>query len=513
MPISFRAGTPAVQVVRNLIVVAASKASFEGGVPGHVAPLLGPGGASVLSHLVASAAPSRDSGSGSESLVKLADGSWQRIAVCMLPKGKPSRHAARGHPHAITSLVRSHKGEVKKGEDLHIALVLENPEEEMLAACGAIPRAFPVFSMKSKESEEPEIVVHTGAESADAVCKASGFDDSSLSTADLQVLSDYIRECAALVDMPTNVLQVTSYIERINELIKDVDGVEMKIIRGEDLREQGFGGIYGVGKAAENPPALVILSHKSAAVSEDKSVCLIGKGIVYDTGGLSIKTKTGMPGMKRDMGGSAGMLGAFLSLVRSKKDMKRPFYCLLALAENSVGSNATRPDDVHHMYSGKTVEINNTDAEGRLVMADALAYACKHLNPDFICNMATLTGAQSSATGLKHGAIFTNLEEVEKLAVLAGQLSGDLVHPLPFTPEFFRSEFKSSVADMKNSQANRSNCGSAAPATFLSNHIEEYLENEGNAWLHIDMAAPAYRGERATGYGVALLFLALRSRF
>mmetsp|Transcript_1692 Transcript_1692/g.3976 ORF Transcript_1692/g.3976 Transcript_1692/m.3976 type:complete len:525 (+) Transcript_1692:138-1712(+) len=492
---------------QNVVVVTFAGNDFQT-IPEQLASALSDSGKEVLQHLAKNVVkPSRDSASKNETQVSLGDGQWQRLVLCVLPSQPPSRHAAKGHPHALADIVDSAKG---KG-NVHIFLVLKNPESEAFGACCAVARAFPVYSFKSSvlKDEVPEARnVHVFVNTSSSLLQIS---KGAVGPEEMKTVASMIQECAALVDMPTNVLQVTSYIDRIVRLVEATKmPIDVEIIRGDDLQELGLGGIYGVGKAAENAPALVILSHKPHEVTKEESVCLIGKGIVYDTGGLSIKTKTGMPGMKRDMGGSAGCLGGFLSLV-SNGGIGQPFYCLLALAENSVASNATRPDDVHVFYSGKTVEINNTDAEGRLVMADALAYAVKNLQPELLINMATLTGAQSSATGLKHAAIFTNLEEVETLARTAGQNSGDLVHPLPYVPEFFRGEFKSEVADMKNSQKNRSNAGCAAPATFLSSHIEPYLE-ENKAWLHIDMASPAEHKDKATGYGVALLYALLKSR-
>jgi leucyl aminopeptidase len=179
--------------------------------------------------------------------------------------------------------------------------------------------------------------------------------------------------------------------------------VGIEVIRGEELVARGLNGIYGVGKSATHPACLVHLSYVPpvAAGAEPssvaaKSICLVGKGITYDTGGLSLKTKEGMPGMKTDMGGSAGVLCAFRSLVLDGAHLASatptPIHALLCIAENGIGPNATRPDDIHVMYSGKTVEINNTDAEGRLVLSDGCAFAAKHLNPEIIIDMATLTG-------------------------------------------------------------------------------------------------------------------------
>lgn len=215
-------------------------------------------------------------------------------------------------------------------------------------------------------------------------------------------------------------------------------------------------------------------------------------------------------GMKRDMGGSAGILCAWKALVENSdctvngSSNNRPIHALLCLAENSVGPDATRPDDVHVFYSGefcyrvlmystvvqcstsyhcvllvksycssvstvtgKTVEINNTDAEGRLVLGDGCAYAARHLNPSHIIDMATLTGAQGIATGQRHGAVYTNDEDFEQLAVNMGKLCGDLVHPIPYAPEFFVPEFASAVADMKNSVASRSNAQASCAGQFI----------------------------------------------
>lgn len=175
------------------------------------------------------------------------------------------------------------------------------------------------------------------------------------------------------------------------------------------------------------------------------------------------------------------------------------------MAENAVGPVATRPDDVHTLYSGKTVEINNTDAEGRLVLGDGVAWAVKTLNPEVLIDMATLTGAQGVATGRYFGALYCNHDGLETQAIAAGKASGDLVHPLPYAPEFFRGEFKSAIADMKNSVKDRSNASCACAGQFIGNHLGDF-QNTGK-WLHVDMASPVYTSsdERATGYGVALI--------
>ena len=175
---------------------------------------------------------------------------------------------------------------------------------------------------------------------------------------------------------------------------------------------------------------------------------------------------------------------------------------ILCLAENSVGPDAMRPDDIITLYSGKTVEVNNTDAEGRLVLADGVAFAVKDLGAAIVVDLATLTGAQLMATGKLHAAIVCNDDALEAEAVTAGKASGDLVFPVPFAPELFRGEFQSPVADLRNSVKDRMNAQSSCAAQFIA---ESLPAGEAVRWLHVDMAGPVTSRDRATGYGVALL--------
>ncbi len=267
------------------------------------------------------------------------------------------------------------------------------------------------------------------------------------------------------------------------------------MISGTDLRDQGFGGLWGVGKASEHPPALVVLDRDG---SGDR-IAWVGKGITYDTGGLSIKPKLGMVGMKGDLGGAAAVLAAFWAA--AKLGIRRPLTAVLCIAENAVGPAATRPDDVLRMYSGRTVEVNNTDAEGRLVLADGVAWVVKHRAPVELIDCATLTGAQAVATGKRHAAIYASTEAIEDRAVHVGRRTGDLVHPLPYAPELYRREFSSVVADLRNSVKDRSNAQSSCAAQF----IREHLGSWDGPHLHVDLAAPATSGGRGTGFGVGLL--------
>jgi probable aminopeptidase NPEPL1 len=324
-------------------------------------------------------------------------------------------------------------------------------------------------------------------------------DDGAIDAEWLTVLSEETRLAARLVDMPTNELTTDAFVDLARETAAKL-GTEVMVIEGESLAHAGFGGLWGVGKAATNPPALVVLDYQPQNPAKDaKTVAWVGKGIVYDTGGLSIKPKNGMPGMKTDMGGAAAVLAGFRAAVRLGASHR--IIAILCIAENSVGPDAVRNDDILSMYSGRTVEINNTDAEGRLVLADGVAYAVRHYAPDVLIDLATLTGAQLVATGKRHAGIVCNDDALEAHAVVIGRRVGELVHPLPYCPEFFRAEFKSVVADMKNSVKDRMNAQSSCAAQFVAEHLGDYE----NPWLHIDLAGPSREGERATGYGPTLL--------
>jgi probable aminopeptidase NPEPL1 len=258
-----------------------------------------------------------------------------------------------------------------------------------------------------------------------------------------------------------------------------------------------------VGRAAIVPPRLLLLEYRPPKAR--LKVGVIGKGIVYDTGGLSLKPTTGMSGMKADMGGAAAAVAATLALARSGERVH--VVCAAALAENAIGPDAYRNDDILTLHSGKTVEINNTDAEGRLLLADALSYVARKHKPAMVMDMATLTGAQLVATGVRHAAVVSNRAGLETLALEVGRSSGDLTWPLPFAPELYQDEFKSKVADMKNSVANRMNAQSSCAAQFVYSHIQDL----DLPWLHVDLAGPAFRDERATGFGVAFTTQLLRT--
>lgn len=205
----------------------------------------------------------------------------------------------------------------------------------MYASACAVVRAFPLFSRKSSKNDAGPVINVEFITIQNNLVTNQALTDHEIEC--LQYAARGIRLTAKIVDTPCNEMNVSHFIEEINIVAKELGKVPY-VVRGEELRERGFGGIYGVGKAATVPPALVVLSHEPAGATE--TIAWVGKGIVYDTGGLSIKGKTSMPGMKRDCGGAAAILGAFYSVV--KCGFKQNLHAVFCLAENAVGPNATR---------------------------------------------------------------------------------------------------------------------------------------------------------------------------
>ncbi|KPI89856.1 aminopeptidase putative metallo-peptidase Clan MF Family M17 [Leptomonas seymouri] len=322
----------------------------------------------------------------------------------------------------------------------------------------------------------------------------------------LAIVARSVQLCQRLVNAPTNLLDTVTFTEIAvrwaEKLKKGGLDVSVDVIAGEELRERGYGGIYGVGKAAEYPPQLVTLSYKPmAGISPKEKIAFVGKGIVYDTGGLCIKSREGMCTMKHDMGGAAAVFCGLLALAQLSTPVEAS--CVLCIADNAVGPRAQRPDDIIRMKSGVTVEINNTDAEGRIVLSDGVYHASHELSytPNIIVDMATLTGAQGVATGMHHAAIYTTTDACEARFVQTGKVSGDLCFPVVYCPEFHNAEFTSAVADYKNSVKNRSNAQVSCAGQFIGNNLAKDYKGE---WVHVDLASPATRDE-ATGFGVALI--------
>ena len=395
-----------------------------------------------------------------------------------------SKYSRMNHPER-PDLLSKHLRSVLKSNERNAILLCTNDTEHYDPLVIAASRAFPRYSRKNGEQKRSLIDL-----------SIFGLSDEQ-EIAHLNALIDGVSHAAEWVDAPPAEFHVPEFVEAAREIAFRYN-VEIDIFEGEQLLHMGAGGLWGVGMAAKYPPALVVLRGPKSSPDAPNMVW-VGKGVVYDTGGLSLKPKGTMNGMKMDMGGAAGVLAAFEVAVA--RGLAQDLCAVLCLAENAIGPEALRNDDIITLYSGKTVEINNTDAEGRLILGDGVAYAHQHLSPVVVVDMATLTGAQLISTGRHFGALVCNDAELEEAAVEAGLTSGDLVHPLPYCPELFKSEFKSAVADMKNSVKDRMNAQSSCAGHFVESHLGDYT----GKWLHVDIAGPAFIQDRGTGFGVGLL--------
>jgi leucyl aminopeptidase len=285
--------------------------------------------------------------------------------------------------------------------------------------------------------------------------------------------------------------------------IAEAAGLDVEVWDEERLLRDGFGGILAVGRGSVRPPRLVRLDYVPAGAT--RHVVLVGKGITFDSGGLSLKPPDGMVAMKTDMSGGAAVLGAMSAL----RDLGVTSHvtALVPLAENMPGADATRPGDVIRHYGGRTVEVLNTDAEGRLVLADALAYATQELGPDAVVDLATLTGAATLGLGRRHGALFTTSAGLADALVAAGEVGGDRLWPMPLVDDYRRS-LESPIADLRNiaDPETRFLGGAIVAALFLREFVG------ATPWAHLDIAGPARADgdedevtKGATGFGVRAL--------
>lgn len=321
-------------------------------------------------------------------------------------------------------------------------------------------------------------------------------------TAKTEALVDSVRWSMALVDTAPSELNPEKFSLEIKKRFLGNSAVKFSEIVGKDLVKEKLGGIWAVGKTAVKRPRLVCLRYKPKGIKQPKKIALAGKGVTYDTGGLNLKVGGSMAGMKADMGGAAAVVSAFDHLVKSGS-CRNEVIAVVGLVENAIGPEAYKPDDIVTMHSGKTVEINNTDAEGRLVLGDCVSWVARKFSPSVIVDAATLTGAQLVATGLHHAALVCSDDELEKKAVETGHATGDMVCPLPFAPDVHLSEFDSVVADMKNSVKNRGNAQTSCAGLFIYSQISDLPKIK---YLHVDLAGPAVGADgRGTGFGTHLL--------
>jgi leucyl aminopeptidase len=294
--------------------------------------------------------------------------------------------------------------------------------------------------------------------------------------------------------MPPSYLTPERFCKKISEEVKSAggakSGLKLQIWDEKALKTQGFGGIVGVGQGSANPPRLLHVSYvpKNKAA---KRYAFIGKGITFDTGGLALKPAAGMEAMKSDMSGAAAVCAAVLAIAKLKLPVAIEMWA--PLAENMPSDTAVRPSDIITIFGGKTVEVLNPDAEGRLVLADALVKAASSKNKlDGIIDVATLTGAQVVALGTRTSAVMTNNQEFSDEFLRCAGLSGEQFWPMPL-PEELRASLDSQVADLANIGDRMG--GMLVAGLFLKEFVAPQTP-----WLHLDIAGPAFNEGKAHGY-------------
>lgn len=313
-----------------------------------------------------------------------------------------------------------------------------------------------------------------------------------------------------LSNAPANVLPPAALAREARKMARQC-GLSCRVIRGVELERGGFKALCAVGQGSSNPPQLIILEHRGTRgkrAGKAATLCLIGKGITFDSGGISIKPSAGMQDMKHDMSGAATVVGAMQAA--AQLDLPAHVVGIIAAAENMPGGGAYRPGDVIGSHAGKTIEVINTDAEGRLVLADALHYAVTRFKPAAMVDLATLTGACMVALGQWATGVFSNDKDLSDALSRAGDETGECMWPMPLLPDHLRM-MRSSVADLKN--AGGREAGASTAAAFLGEFVGD------TPWAHLDIAGTgwkspknAYHSGGATGVGVRTLIAWLRAR-
>ncbi|HEY8012433.1 MAG TPA: leucyl aminopeptidase [Dongiaceae bacterium] len=315
----------------------------------------------------------------------------------------------------------------------------------------------------------------------------------------LEKIAEGVTLTRDLVSEPANVIYPVTLAERAKKLA-DL-GVHVEVLGEKQMKKLGMGALLGVGQGSAHESQLVIMQWRGAADAKQRPIAFVGKGITFDTGGISIKPAQGMEDMKWDMAGAGTVIGLMHALAARKAKVN--VIGMVAAAENMPSGTAQRPGDIVTSLSGQTIEVINTDAEGRLVLADALWYCQEQFKPQAIVDLATLTGAVIVALGNVHGGLFSNNDTLAERLAAAGKATGELLWRLPLA-DAYDKQINSDAADMKN--VGGRNGGSITAAQFLLRFIKD------TPWAHLDIAGMAWSDKDAptvpkgaTAFGVRLL--------
>jgi len=436
-------------------------------------------------------------GKSGQQAVLLAAGAYQRVVV--LGAGKPGALAAETLGGAIAAALRQEAAPVVLADAF-------TPAEAAAIAFGARLRAykFDKYRTTQKDDEKAKLATLTFLSTAP--------QEAATAYAPLAATAYGVEFTRDLVTEPANVLYPAEFADRAEALEKL--GLKVEVFGQKDLEKLGFGTLLAVSQGSERAPRMVVLQWLGLSGQETEGkkakkpkapLVFVGKGVTFDTGGISIKPAAGMEDMKWDMAGAGTVVGLMAALAGRKA--KVDAIGLVGLVENMPSGTATRPGDVVKSYSGQTVEILNTDAEGRLVLADVLYYAQEKFAPKYMVDLATLTGAIIVGLGHEYAGLFTNNDELSAKLTAAGEAVGEKLWRMPLAPvgESYDKELNSPIADVKNIGGGRAG-GSITAAQFLQRFVN------GTPWAHLDIAGMAWATKDsavtpkgATGFGVRLL--------
>lgn len=361
------------------------------------------------------------------------------------------------------------------------------------AAYGATLRNWRMDKYRTKLAE-------TSKPTVDALTVVGAPADASGLWASYQAIADGVALTKELVTEPANIIYPESFVERCQHL-KDL-GIEITVLDDKQMADLGMGALLGVAQGSRRPARMLVMKWDGTGGTQTRPLAFVGKGVTFDTGGISIKPAAGMEDMKWDMGGAGAVAGVMKALAGRKAKAHVVGVC--GLVENMPDGNAQRPGDIVTSMSGQTIEVLNTDAEGRLVLCDALHWVQEKHNPEYIVDLATLTGAIIVSLGGEHAGLFSNSDELSDKLLAAGKASGDLLWRFPLSKAYDKL-IDSPIADMKNIGAK--GAGSITAAQFLGRFIKD-----GVKWAHLDIAGTVWADKAgpvwdkgATGFGVRLL--------
>ena len=443
-------------------------------------------------------AASRFTGKRDQTLAILAPASLGIARILLLGIGKPADLETTHLEGFGGAVVAALNGAGESEAAIDVAgfgpLSVDPAQAAAAVGFGASLRSYRFDKYRTKEKPEQKATLKKLAVLTAAIAPARK------AYGTLEKIAQGVVATRDVVSEPANVIYPETFAARVEEL-REL-GVEVEILDEKKMKKLGFGALLGVGQGSVRPPRLAVMKWLGAKNKESAPIALVGKGITFDTGGISLKPGPGMEDMKWDMAGAGAVFGAMKAIAGRKA--KANVVGILALAENMPDGNAQRPGDIVTSLSGQTIEVLNTDAEGRLVLADALWYAQDRFKPRLMVDLATLTGAVIVALGSEYAAVFSNSDELAERLQAAGKAVGENLWRLPLGDSYDR-EIDCDAADMKNISSGRE-AGSTIGAVFLQRFVNSV------PWAHLDIAGTAWSKKDkptvpkgATGYGVRLL--------